>query len=42
MFICIGNDLGDRMKASEMKNSLLRKYSDYQQVVHEISHMPDL
>ena len=40
MSIYIGNDLEDRLKALE--NSLLKKYNDYHQVVHEINHMSDL
>ena len=32
----------DRLKALEMENTSLRKYSDYHQVVHEIDHMSDL
>ena len=28
-----------RLKALEMENSLLRKYNEYHQVVHEIDHM---
>ena len=42
MFIYIGNDLGDRLKALEIENELLRKYNDYHKVVHEIDHMSDL
>ena len=40
--IYIGNDLEDRLKALEMKNTSLRKYNDYHQVVHEIDRMSDL
>ena len=42
MFIYIGNDLEDRLKALEAENELLRKYNDYHQVVHDIDHMSDL
>ena len=42
MYIYIGNDLKDRLKILEMENSLLKKYNDYHQVVHEINHMSDL
>ena len=42
MSIYIGNDLEDRLKALEMENTSLRKYNDYDQVVHEIDHMSDL
>ena len=42
MSIYIGNDLEDRLKILEMESSLLRKYNEYHQVVHEIGHMPDL
>ena len=42
MSIYIGNDLEDRLKASEMENTSLRKYNDHHQVVHEIDHMSDL
>ena len=42
MFIYIGNDLEDRLKALETENELLRKYNEYNQVVHEIDHMSDL
>ena len=38
----IGNDLEQRLKALETDNSLLRKYNEYHQVVHEIDHMSDL
>ena len=41
MSIYIKNDLEDRLKASEMENTL-RKCNDYHQVVHEIDHMSDL
>ena len=42
MSIYIGNDLEDRLKASEIENALLKKYNEYHQVVHEINHMSDL
>ena len=42
MSIYIGKNLEDGLKALEMESSLLKKYSDYHQVVHEIDHMSDL
>ena len=42
MSIYNGNDLEDRLKILEMEYSLLRKYNEYHQVVHEIDHMSDL
>ena len=42
MSIFNGNAFEDRLKILEMENSLLRKYNDYHQVVHEIDHMSDL
>ena len=42
MSIYIGNDLEDRLKILETENSLLRKYNEYHQVVHEIDHMSHL
>ena len=42
MSIYIGNDLEHRLKALETENSLLRKYNEYHQVVHEIDHVSDL
>ena len=42
MSIYIGNDLEDRLKILETGNSLLKKYNDYHQVVHETDHMSDL
>ena len=42
MSIYIGNDLEDRLKILEREKSLLKKYNDYHQVVHEIDHMSDL
>ena len=41
MSIYIGNDLEDRLKASEVENASLRKYNEYHQVVHEIDHVSD-
>ena len=42
MSIYIGNDLEDRLKALEVENASLRKYNDYDQVVHDIDYMSDL
>ena len=42
MSIYIENDLEDRLEALEMENTLLSKYNEYHQVVHEIGHMSDL
>ena len=42
MSIYIGNNLKDRLKVLEMENSLLKKYNDHHQVVHENDHMSDL
>ena len=42
MSIYIGNDLEDRLEALETENILLKKYSEYQQIVDEIDHMSDL
>ena len=42
MSIYIGNDLEDRLEALEAKNTILKEYNDYHQVVHEIDHMSDL
>ena len=42
MSIYIGNDLEDRLEALEVENASLRKYNEYDQVVHEIDHMSDL
>ena len=42
MFIYIGNNLEDRLKALEIENSSLKKYNDYHQTVHDIDHMADL
>ena len=36
MSIYIGNDLEDRLEALEAKNTILKEYNDYHQVVHEI------
>ena len=32
----------DRLKALEAENDLLKKYNEYNQVVHEINHISDL
>ena len=42
MSIYIGNNLEDRLKALEIENASIKKYSDYHQMVHEIDHMSDL
>ena len=42
MSIYIENDLEDRLKILKTENSLLKKYNEYHQVVHEIDHMSDL
>ena len=42
MSIYIGNDLEDRLEALEAKNTILKEYNEYHQVVHEIDHMSDL
>ena len=42
MSIYIGNNLEDRLKATETENSLLKKYNEYHQMVHEIDHVADL
>ena len=42
MSIYIGKDFEHRLKILEMENSLLRKYNEYYQVVHEIDLMSDL
>ena len=42
MSVYIGNDLEDRLKASEMENTSLKKYNEYRQVVDEIDHTSDL
>ena len=42
MSIYIGNDLEDRLEASEAENTLLKKYNEYRQIVDEINHMSDL
>ena len=43
MSIYIGkdSDLEDRLKALEIENDSLKKYSEYHQVVYEIDHMSD-
>ena len=42
MSIYIGNDLEDRLEASEVENASLRKYNEYRQIVDEIDHTSDL
>ena len=42
MSMYMGNDLEDRLKILEMKNTSLKKYNEYHRVVHEIDHMSDL
>ena len=42
MSIYIGNDLEDRLEALEAKNTILKEYNEYQQIVDEIDHMSDL
>ena len=42
MSIYIGNDLEDRLKELEVENASLRKYNEYNQLVHEIDYMSDL
>ena len=42
MSIYIGNDLEDRLEALETENTLLKKYSEYRQIVDEIDHTSDL
>ena len=42
MSIYIGNDLEDRLEALEAKNTLLKEYNEYRQIVDEIDHMSDL
>ena len=42
MSFYIGNGLEDRLKILEMENTSLKKYNEYNQVVHEIDHMSDL
>ena len=42
MFIYIGNNFEDRLKALEMENASFKKYNDYHQVVDEIDQMSDL
>ena len=42
IYIVKNSDLEDRLKALEIENASLKKYSDYHQVVHEIDHMSDL
>ena len=42
MSIYIGNDLEDRLEALEAKNTILKEYNEYRQIVDEIDHMSDL
>ena len=42
MSIYIGNDLEDRLEALETKNTILREYNEYRQIVDEMDHMSDL
>ena len=42
MSIYIGNDLEHRLEALETENTLLKKYSEYRQIVDEIDHTSDL
>ena len=42
MSIYIGNDLEDRLEALETKNTILKEYNEYRQIVDEIDHMSDL
>ena len=42
MSIYIGNDLEDRLEASESKSTILKEYNEYWQIVDEIDHMSDL
>ena len=42
MSIYIGNNLEDRLNVLEVENALLKKYNEYNQVVHEIDHTSDL
>ena len=42
MSIYIGSDMEDRLKILETENASLKKYNDYDQVVHEIDHMSEL
>ena len=37
-----GNDLEDRLKIFETENGSLKKYNEYQQVVHKINYMSNL
>ena len=39
MSIYIGNNLEDRLEALEAENASLRKYNEYNQVVHEIDYI---
>ena len=42
MSIYIGNDLEDRLEALETKNTILKEYNEYRQIVDEIDHTSDL
>ena len=42
MSIYIGNYLEDRLEALETKNTILKEYNEYWQIVDEIDHMSDL
>ena len=42
MSIYIGNDLEDRLEASEADNASSREYNEYHQVIHEIDYVSDL
>ena len=42
MSIYIGNDLEDRLEALEAKNTILKEYNEYRQIVDEIDPMSDL
>ena len=42
MSIYIGNDLEDRLETLEAKNTILKEYNEYPQIVDEIYHMLDL
>ena len=42
MSIYIGNDSEDRLEALETKNTILKEYNEYRQIVDEIDHMSDL
>ena len=42
MSIYIGNDLEDRLEALEAKNTILKEYNEYRQIVDEIDRISDL